>query len=220
MKIHVIRGTGLCSNCFILESETENKLLIVDLGLPGLLSGFSLKKAVDKITKKDKNFEIEVFLTHCHVDHVTGANNLKNYSNKIFSASEPATKHINTRDNVTLISRYKLKIPFIVSKTYKDDDTITIDNTQLRVIYAPGHTDGSAVLYETMGKNLFSGDVVFAGGGVGRMDFPTGSKQEMIQTLQKLSQLEINGLYCGHGEELFYNVRTNILDVKKMLEYW
>jgi glyoxylase-like metal-dependent hydrolase (beta-lactamase superfamily II) len=220
MKTHVVRGTGLCSNCFILESETEKKLLIIDLGLPGLLSGFNLKKAVDKITKKEKNFEIEVFLTHCHVDHVTGANNLKNYSNKIFSASEQATKHINTRDNVTLVSRYKLKIPFIVTKTYKDSDVITIDDTQLRVIYSPGHTDGSAVLYDVKNKNLFSGDVVFAGGGVGRMDFPTGNKQEMIQSLEKLSQLELEGLYAGHGEEMFHNVQANILNVKKMLEYW
>ena len=220
MKIHIVRGTGLCSNCFILESETENKLLIIDLGLPGLLSGFNLKKAVDKITKKDKDFEIEVFLTHCHVDHVTGANNLKNYSNKVFSASQPAAKHINTRDKVTLISRYKLKIPFVVTKIYKDNDIITIDDTQLKVIYAPGHTDGSTVLYEIKGKNLFSGDVVFAGGGVGRMDFPTGNKQEMIHTLSKLSELELNGLYCGHGEELFQKVRKNILDVKNMLEYW
>ncbi|NHK31065.1 MAG: MBL fold metallo-hydrolase [Asgard group archaeon] len=220
MLIHVVRGTGLCSNCFILESKTENKLIIVDLGLPGLLSGFSLKKAVDKITKKEKKFEFEVFLTHCHVDHVTGANNLKNYSNIIYSASEPAAEHINTQDNVTLVSRYKLKIPFEVSKTYKDSDVITIDDTQLRVIYAPGHTNGSAVLYDIKGKNLFSGDVVFAGGTCGRMDFPTGNQQEMIQSLRKLSELEINGLYSGHGEELFHNIRKNILDAVNMLEYW
>ncbi|NHJ49411.1 MAG: MBL fold metallo-hydrolase [Asgard group archaeon] len=220
MKIHVVRGGGLCSNCFILESETEEKLLIIDLGLPGLLTKFSLKKAVNKITQEKKEYEIEVFLTHCHVDHTTGSNNLKHYTNVTYSASELTSKHINTRDNVSLSRRYQLKIGFEVKKVYKDGDIINIDDTQLKVIYAPGHTDGSAVLYETKGKNLFSGDVVFAGGGVGRMDFPTGNKQEMIQSLEKLSQLELEGLYAGHGEEMFHNVQANILNVKKMLEYW
>jgi glyoxylase-like metal-dependent hydrolase (beta-lactamase superfamily II) len=220
MKIHVVRGGGLCSNCFILESETKEKLLIIDLGLPGLLTKFKLKKAVDKITQEKKDYEIEVFLTHCHVDHTTGSNNLKQYSNVTYSASKLTAEHINNRDNVTLVRKYQLKIGFEVAKVYKDGDIISIDDTQLKVIYTPGHTDGSTVLYEEKGKNLFSGDVVFASGGVGRMDFPTGSKQEMIQSLEKLIQLELNGLYAGHGEEMFHNVQANIRNVKKMLEYW
>jgi glyoxylase-like metal-dependent hydrolase (beta-lactamase superfamily II) len=220
LKIHVVRGNGLCSNCFILESNLEDKLFIIDIGLPGLLSGFSLRKAIDKITKKDYQREIEVFLTHCHVDHVTGSNNLKKYENVIYSASEPATKHLNERDRVTLASRYGFKITFQVTKTYQNNEMISFGDTQLKVIYSPGHTDGSAVLYDVQRKNLFSGDVVFAGGTCGRMDFPTGNKAEMIASLKNLAQLEINALYSGHGEELFQDVRSNIKAAIDMLEYY
>lgn len=220
MKIHAVHGKGLCSNCFLLESETEKKMIIVDLGLPGILTNFKLKKAVDRITEKKTDYEIEVFLTHCHVDHVTGRNNLKDYKNIIFSASKLAAEHINARDNVTLVSKYGLKITFEVSKIYNNNDLITFDDTQLKIIYAPGHTDGSAVLYDLKVKNLFSGDVVFAGGACGRMDFPTGNKDKMIESLQNLAQLELNGLYSGHGEDLLTNVQANILSAKNMLEYW
>ncbi|NHJ40670.1 MAG: MBL fold metallo-hydrolase [Asgard group archaeon] len=220
MKIHVVHGSGLCSNCFLLESEIKNKMIIVDLGLPGILTNFKLKKAVDKITEKNEDYDIEVFLTHCHVDHVTGSNNLKGYKNVIYSASNLTTEHINERDKVTLVSKYGLKINFEINKIHKNGDLISFDDNKLKVIYSPGHTDGSAVLYDVKTKNLFSGDVVFAGDACGRVDFPTGNKQDMIQSLQNLSQLEIKGLYSGHGEELFHNIQANIINAKKMLEYW
>lgn len=221
MELEVVRGGGMSSNSFILSDKSKGKIFIIDLGLTGKLTRFPLKKSLKKIVEeKYEDYELEVFLTHSHLDHIWGDNNLKDFSKITYSASEKAANHINTRDEITLLSKYRAKISFTVDKIYADGDVINFGDSELKVIYAPGHTDGSAVLFEKNTKSLFAGDVVFSGGGVGRVDFPTGDRWEMIATLDKLSQLDIDHLYSGHGPDLHQKVRDNIIYAKKMMEYW
>ncbi len=221
MKVDVVRGGGLCSNCFILSDDNEGKLFIIDLGVTGKLTRFALKKSLKKIVnEKFEDYELEVFLTHSHLDHIWGEDNLKKFQKITYSSSELAANHINTRDEITLLSKYRAKISYSINKIYADGDIIKFSDSELQVIYSPGHTDGSAVLYETNTKSLFAGDVVFAGGGVGRVDFPTGDRWEMIATLDKISKLDIDHLYSGHGPDLHQKVRDNILYAKNMMEYW
>ncbi len=221
MKVDVVRGGGLCSNCFILSDENKGKLFIIDLGITGKLTRFALKKSLKKIVEeKYEDYELEVFLSHSHLDHIWGEDNLKNFKKITYSASELAANHINTRDEITLLSKYHGKISYSVNKIYAEGDIIKFSDYELKVIYSPGHTDGSAVLYETNTRSLFAGDVVFAGGACGRVDFPTGDRWEMIATLDKLSKLDIEHLYSGHGPDLHQKVRENILTAKNMMEYW
>ena len=221
MKVDVVRGGGLCSNCFILSDENKGKLFIIDLGITGKLTRFALKKSLKKIVEeKYEDYELEVFLSHSHLDHIWGEDNLKNFKKITYSASELAANHINTRDEITLLSKYHGKISYSVNKIYAEGDIIKFSDYELEVIYSPGHTDGSAVLYETNTRSLFAGDVVFAGGACGRVDFPTGDRWEMIATLDKLSKLDIEHLYSGHGPDLHQKVRENILTAKNMMEYW
>ncbi len=221
MKLEIVYGGGLCSNSFIIINDDEKKLFIVDLGLTGKLTRFSLRKKLEKIVEEKYNdFQLEVFLTHSHLDHIWGADNLKDFQKIAYSASELAAKHINARDEITLLSKYGAKISYTIDKTYGDNEIIKFGDYELTVIYTPGHTDGSAVLYETTSKSLFAGDVVFAGGGVGRVDFPTGDRWEMIASLEKLAKLDIEHLYSGHGPDLHQQVRDNILYAKNMMEYW
>ncbi|NPE07527.1 MAG: MBL fold metallo-hydrolase [Asgard group archaeon] len=221
MELEVVRGGGMSSNSFILSDENEGKIFIIDLGLTGKLTRFPLKKSLKKIVgEKYEDYELEVFLTHSHLDHIWGDNNLKDFQKVTYSASELAAKHINTRDEITLLSKYRAKISFTVDRIYADEDVIKFADSELKIIYTPGHTDGSAVLYESNTKSLFAGDVVFAGGACGRVDFPTGDRWEMIATLDKLSKLDIEHLYSGHGPDLHQKVRENILTAKNMMEYW
>jgi hydroxyacylglutathione hydrolase len=46
---------------------------------------------------------------------------------------------------------------------------------------------------------LFSGDTVFADGYFGRYDFPGGSRAELARSLDRLSALDVEGLFAGHG---------------------
>ncbi|MBD3189925.1 MAG: MBL fold metallo-hydrolase [Candidatus Heimdallarchaeota archaeon] len=221
MLLEVIPGSGFCSNCFILHNKEDARVLIIDLGLPGSQTNFVLKTALEKIAEtKTEKLAIEVFLTHCHIDHILGADNLQGFSQVKFSASPLAAKHINARDNVTLLSmaRSSTKITYSIHQTYKDGTLISFPNTELEVIHAPGHTDGSAVIYDRRSRTLFAGDVVFAQGASGRVDLPTGNRKVLLNSLGKLAKLKIDHLYPGHGIALHQNVRENILAAKSMLE--
>ncbi|GBR77272.1 hypothetical protein NO2_1678, partial [Candidatus Termititenax persephonae] len=67
------------------------------------------------------------------------------------------------------------------------------------IIPTPGHTPGSTCLL--LENNLFSGDMMFAGGYLGRTDFPGGSAADIQQSLQKLLALDDSVLvYPGHDE--------------------
>ncbi len=70
----------------------------------------------------------------------------------------------------------------------------------LQVIHTPGHTPGSLCFYWSENKVLFSGDVLFYGG-VGRTDLVGGNGGELRQSIEKLSELEVEYILPGHSTE-------------------
>ena len=219
MQLEIIRGQGLTSNVFILIENSKKKIVIIDLGLSGTFTNFELRNKLNEIFKGDTEVEIEVFLTHCHLDHILGSDNLSNFKNIQYSASPHTAKHINEKDAVTLISLYGGSINYSVTKTYDNIERIPFEGAELEVYHAPGHTDGCAVIYDKMSKSLFAGDVVFAGAGCGRVDLPTGNRKTLSNSLAKLAELEVEHLYSGHGPDLHKNVQENIQAAKGMLDW-
>ena len=51
----------------------------------------------------------------------------------------------------------------------QQNDTVSFGNTELKVIFAPGHAPGHIVFYDEKGKNLIAGDVLFQRS-IGRTD--------------------------------------------------
>lgn len=89
----------------------------------------------------------------------------------------------------------------------RDGDLIKLGNTKLLAIETPGHSAGS-ISYLGDGA-LFSGDVLFSGGGFGRVDLPGGDYRILIQSIKKLlTYPDYTRVYCGHGEE------TTVLQLK------
>ncbi|MCF2144202.1 MAG: MBL fold metallo-hydrolase [Candidatus Heimdallarchaeota archaeon] len=210
MVLRIVPGVSWSANCYLLLDEEQNKLLIIDLGLDGRLTGYSLRKSLEELLgENSENFDVEVFLTHCHIDHIAGENNLPPFKSLIFSASKTAAEHINSRDHVTLLQQFGGKITYSVEKTYEDGATFSFAGNEFQVLHCPGHTNGSAVLFSPNMQALFSGDVVFKGS-IGRMDLPTGNPEEMRHSLKRLLEYDIQHLYSGHGEALHRNVKKNI----------
>lgn len=89
----------------------------------------------------------------------------------------------------------------------RDGDVIRFGNAELVAIETPGHSRGS-ISYLGEGA-LFSGDVLFAGGGFGRVDLPGGDFRILMQSIKRLlTYPDCTKVYCGHGEE------TTILQLK------
>lgn len=75
------------------------------------------------------------------------------------------------------------------------------------VIHTPGHTSGGICLWD--GENLISGDTIFAGGGVGRMDIG-GDYNDMKSSVEKLTKLDVVNIYPGHGPIVEKNGKDHI----------
>jgi len=79
-----------------------------------------------------------------------------------------------------------------------EGDVLGLGSEKLTVLHLPGHTPGHIALVTARG--VFSGDVLFAGS-VGRWDFPGGSREALINSIQsKLMVLPAETvIYPGHG---------------------
>ena len=93
----------------------------------------------------------------------------------------------------------------------KSGDTIKIGETELTVIETPGHSKGSVSFYGN--GVLFVGDVLFAGGGFGRVDLPGGDYKVLANSIKELlTYPSETKVYCGHGEETtIHQLKTNFI---------
>jgi glyoxylase-like metal-dependent hydrolase (beta-lactamase superfamily II) len=82
----------------------------------------------------------------------------------------------------------------------------------LTVFHTPGHSPGSICIYWPDKKALITGDLVF-NGSVGRTDFPGGSITTLKQSIERVSQLDVEYLLPGHSTEM-----GSIIEGKRRVE--
>src|SRR5665811_606626 len=80
----------------------------------------------------------------------------------------------------------------------------------LEVIHTPGHTPGGICLYDEATKTLFSGDTVFEDGSFGRTDLYGGNQGKLIESIRKLTLLDVRTMYPGHGDVVSNNANEQI----------
>jgi glyoxylase-like metal-dependent hydrolase (beta-lactamase superfamily II) len=85
---------------------------------------------------------------------------------------------------------------FLNAKTYSLENINELKIPEFKIIKAPGHTkEDICILYENI---LFSGDVIFHNGYLGRTDFPESDPEEMEKSLEKLRKINFKTLCPGH----------------------
>ncbi|MDD4138517.1 MAG: MBL fold metallo-hydrolase [Methanoregula sp.] len=137
-----------------------------------------------------------IVLTHCHFDHTARVKEIAH-----MCKAKVAIHTVDTlgllEDTKSLSMNFGSRSPGILPDIkLKDGDTVG----DFVVIHTPGHTQGSICLYSGKDRVLISGDTVFADGYFGRYDFPGGSRTDLARSLERLSVLDVEGLYAGHGE--------------------
>lgn len=182
MKVKTISGRGHSCNVFLVESK---KNFLVDAGM-----GIS-----DRVKKRVNNLNIDrIVLTHRHIDHVADAKELSEELDANLYAAPKEAKALREGDDRSILSS-----SFGKSFSPLEIKTLGIDNFyDFEVLLTPGHTDESICLYHEDEKTLFSGDTVFANGGAGRTDLPTGDRNKLVESIGKLNKLEVDSMYPGH----------------------
>ena len=203
MRIHAIEGHGFSGNIFLIDSE---KPCLIDSGWEPDISYCS--EEIRKILGSRKLGTI--VLTHRHIDHVGGAMGFySEFGGDLLAHADDAAPLIAGDQDSTGARMFGGHIDPMPVAALSEGDEIDLGGGQrLRVIHTPGHTVGSMCL---LGQGcLFSGDTVFADGGVGRWDLETGNYDDLLASVEKLASLEFDNLYPGHGPCVEGNAAAHI----------
>jgi hydroxyacylglutathione hydrolase len=140
--------------------------------------------------------------THSHADHCQADEPLVKKTNADIGLSEEEEKFRLTMGR-RLDSMFGIKSPEFTTSFYLKEGDLKLganNELSLQAILAPGHSPGSICLYWSKHKALITGDVVFYGS-VGRTDFPGGNTALLKESIDKLSQFDVEYLFPGHSTE-------------------
>lgn len=193
---------------FTFNAFQENTYVLWDVGKnaiiidPGCYEKREQQELVDFIEQQNLKVE-KVVNTHCHIDHVLGAQFCCNHFKVPF--------HIPQGEDAVLraVPTYAPMYGFPMFQMQEPDELIPIDQTKLTfgnvsldILYVPGHSPGHVVFYSAEEQWVVNGDVLFYGS-IGRTDLPGGNHEQLIENIQsKMFSLPENTVvYCGHGPE-------------------
>ena len=127
-----------------------------------------------------------VILTHAHGDHCEAAAMARQSCNALVATSEiEALTYQRMGGTVDL---------------FLEEGELLLGQdgeTKLEVFHSPGHSPGHITLYWPEQKALITGDVIFHMS-TGRVDLPGGSAADLKQSIQRLSELDVEYLLSGH----------------------
>lgn len=183
------------SNCYLIFDSNTHEVIVVD---PGEDDTY----IIEKIQQLDLK-PLMIIATHGHFDHILAALSIQ----KTYHI--PFAIHENDRflvGQMASSAKYFLgfdtyALPPMIDKRVQAGDRIKIGSHVLEVIESPGHTPGSITLIDNAHTFMIVGDVLFAGGGIGRTDFSYSNSQDLKQSLDVLlSYPDTMMIYPGHGE--------------------
>jgi glyoxylase-like metal-dependent hydrolase (beta-lactamase superfamily II) len=193
-KIKILRvSESFTSNVYLIG---QDKYLVIDTGLKAQYLANALQKSNIQI----ENLE-QIVLTHSHIDHIGGLNKLVEYTSANVSIHETEAIYVEEGDKrATAAAVFSVQLQGTpINSKLREGDIIKWDEFSFQVLHTPGHSCGSICLYEENKRILFSGDTVFAHGSFGRTDLPPGGdSKDLVNSLQRLADLDIEILAPGH----------------------
>jgi len=172
-------------NCYIIPSEKDNCVYIIDPGA-----------SPDKIVAHAQTFGFDnykVLLTHAHIDHISALKETMDKLNTSFV-------YLNENDIGLYQSPANELQPLMPALKEHPDTVDSFDSDEVEVIPTPGHTPGGVSFYLKRLNALFTGDTLFKQS-IGRTDFPGGCLDTLLSSIKKGLFIlpEDVEVFPGHG---------------------
>lgn len=195
LSVAIVPVTAFAQNCSIAMCNSTKKAAIVDPGgdTPLIIKQLQAMQAIPE----------KILLTHGHIDHAGAAKALARELNiPIIGPHKADLFWLQGLAQQAAMFNFKQVESFVPDEWLEDGATVTVGETLLQVIHAPGHTPGHVVFYNEENKLAWVGDVLFQGS-IGRTDFPQGNFDQLISSIKnKLFPLGDEVTFIpGHGPE-------------------
>jgi len=195
----IVPVTPLQQNASVIVDKTSDRGVIVD-------PGGDLRKILDVVASHRISIE-KIWLTHGHIDHAGGANELRTILEKQTGSKVPI-EGPHKADEPILDVLHKLGPAYgihdsqdvKVDRWLQDGDQVKVGDISFSVLHCPGHSPGSVAFYQEDQAFLIVGDVIFADS-VGRTDLPLSNPYDLMNSLKtKIIPLPDDVTFLpGHG---------------------
>jgi len=147
-NIFIVGGPDITDGrdgCIYLISLGE--LILVDTG-----AGWSVEKIINNIKELgfDCNNLTKILLTHCHIDHIGGAPEIKKrFGSRLYIHKLDAPPLENGDPILTAANWYQTSFPPTPVDVKFDlpEEILTIGEQKIVCLHTPGHTPGSICIY-------------------------------------------------------------------------
>ncbi len=195
IKIQSFTFNPFQENTYVLHDDS-NECLIID---PGCYNLEERKALVDYI-EKNALTPVKLLNTHAHIDHILG--------NKFIADKYSLKLEMHQDDVITLesgkVSASIFGIDYDESPQpgvfINEGDLIIFGNSQMEIVFTPGHSRGSICFFNRNEKFIIGGDVLFLES-IGRTDLPGGNHTQLLDSIKnKLFTLADDfTVHPGHG---------------------
>jgi len=212
------------ANSYLYISD-NNEISIIDTGMPG--SAFKILNQISEMGISPERIKY-IILTHSDIDHMGSVADLKNATGALVAIHEKEVSYLlgeKQRKLEGLIGRMIGLISGMLFKFIKTQNIAPDIKLKegdfiggLKVIFCPGHTEGSISLYneETV---LFSGDAIITDKHTNIKGFNNRSASntsEAAKTLNKINHLKFEVLLPGHGSPVLKDASDKLKEYNKI----
>jgi len=212
-NITLLQSKNSLLNATVMENQ--DSLLVIDT----LLLPKDSKELYEFCLSKNKPVKY-IINTHWHSDHC--------YGNRFFDSFKPIIiahdlywntiekeKNIIAPEKPNIIKKKLLRLPHITFS-----DKLAIDEFNLVISHAPGHSDDSTRIYSHQYDIYWTGDNVLNSNDhrIAIPYFYWGNPQQLLAELQNLLQKKPKTIITGHGMPCDYNkLKTDIIYLQNLL---
>ena len=196
-------GLSALGDCNVYLIDCGGESVLIDAG-----AGLGIKRILENV-KRDGFDPMAIktaVLTHCHFDHIGGAQELKQLTGCKLVAHKDDSGSITSLDERVLVDMAKtrgiiFKAPSL-DLVLEANDYLDVGETHLQIIHTPGHTPGciSILMTEKDGKKaIFTGDIASTIGRLGFINGPGFDLSAWKASLKILISECPDRIYPGHG---------------------